>query len=258
MITVAMNNLNIFFVKYKSHLCAFFLLLTFLLSCSDLQAQRRRHRSLFRAYPVVGATASQIRGDELRGFKKWGFTAGVGSSLSLTDNGMWDLSLEATFSQRGSFNNTNNPYSLFNFTLNYVDIPLSLLFTDPYGGITIGAGLSYSRLVQQPHGNILYSPTYFVPDTSDFSFLKNDLAATLDVRIPIWRGLTIGFRYQHSLIPIKKGWSFTEYNQMFSGGSKTWSNDLYNSSISVRLIYVFGEQKYHNKYNRKKKHTKRR
>ncbi len=224
----------------------------------DLHAQRHRNRSIFQAYPIVGATASQIRGDELRGFKKWGFTAGVGSTLSLSDDGMWKLSLEASFSQRGAFNNTHNPYSLYDFTLNYVDIPLTLHFTDPYGGITIGAGLSYSRLVQQPHGNLLYIPTYFVPDTSDLSFLKNDLAAAIDVRFPLWKGLTLSFRYQHSLIPVKKGWSFTEYNQMFSGGSKTWSNDLYNSSISIRLLYVFGEQNSHNKYNRKKKYKKRR
>ncbi len=243
---------------HRQRLLAILLLVVTLLSANDLQAQRRRNRSIFHAYPVVGATASQMRGDELRGFKKWGFTAGVGSTLSISDNDNWKLSLEADFSQRGAFNNTNDPYSLYDFTLNYVDIPLTLHFTDPIGGITIGAGLVYSRLVQQPHGEVVYLPNYFVPDDSDMSFLKNDFAAAIDLRFPIWKGLTFNLRYQHSLIPIKKQWSFTEYGQMFSGGSDTWSNDIYNSSVSVRIMYVFGEQKHYNKYNRKKKYKRRR
>lgn len=217
-------------------------------------AQRRHSKgATFRAYPVAGATASQIRGDELRGFKKWGFTAGVGAMVSLSDNGLWNLSVEADYSQRGAFNNTNDPYSLIDFTLNYVDIPVLVHFTDPYGGITIGAGLNYSRLVRQPHGKIFYAPTYFVPDTGDMSFLKNDLAAVIDMRIPVWRGLTIDIRYQHSIFPVKRDWHFTEYstNETF-----TWSNDLYNSSVSLRILYVFGEQPRINKYNKKKKYKR--
>lgn len=227
-----------------------------LLPFADLQAQRR-HKQVFRAYPVVGATASQIRGDELRGFKKWGVTAGVGTILSLDDKDRWDLSIEADFSQRGAFNNTIDPYSLFDFTLDYVDIPVAVHFTDPWGGITIGAGLTYSRLVQQPHGEIRYTPTYFVPDTSDMSFLKNDFAAVLDLRFPIWKGLTFNVRFQHSILPVKKSWTFTEYNPLFSGGSDSWSNALYNSSVSVRILYVFGEQKHYNKYNKKKRYKRR-
>lgn len=243
------------FTRHARLLAALFLT-ALLPPLADLQAQRR-HKQVFRAYPVVGATASQIRGDELRGFKKWGVTAGVGTMLSLDDKGRWDISIEADFSQRGSFNNTTDPYSLFDFTLNYVDIPVAVHFTDPWGGITIGAGLTYSRLVQQPHGQIRYTPTYFVPDTSDMSFLKNDFAAVLDLRFPIWKGLTFNLRFQHSILPIKESWKFTEYNPLFSGGSDSWSNALYNSSVSIRIMYVFGEQKHYNKYNKKKRYRRR-
>lgn len=239
----------------------FIFVFVFVLS-PDLQAQRRRNsRQLFRVYPSVGATASQIRGDELRGFKKWGVTAGVGAIMSISDDNTWDASIEANFSQRGAYNNTNDPYSLIGFTLNYVDIPLTIHFTDPWGGITIGAGLNYSRLVQQPHGSIYYSPDYFIPDTGDMSFLKNDFAFALDMRFPIWRGLTFNLRFQHSLLPIKKNWGFTEYPTVGPGVNK-WTNNLYNSSVSVRLLYVFGDDNSrYNKYNRKspnKNHKKRR
>ncbi|MBQ7061979.1 MAG: hypothetical protein IJM88_01640 [Bacteroidales bacterium] len=237
-------------------------LLLYLLIAPDAQSQRRRgsrySRQIIRAYPTLGATASQIRGDELRGFRKWGFTGGVGAEVGLTSNGRWAFTVEADFSQRGAYNNSGDPYSIFGLTLNYVDIPLTVHFTDPYGGITIGAGLVYSRLVQQPHGEMRYSPAYFVPDTSNMTFLRNDLAFALDMRFPIWRSLYFCLRWQHSLIPVKKDWQFTEYRNATETGKVTWSNDLYNSSISVRLLYKFGDDnRSHKKKATKHSNTKR-
>lgn len=232
-----------------------FLFLAAIISdCGDVAAQHRRNQQVIRAYPLLGATVSQIRGDELRGFDKWGFTAGVGAIATLSERNMLYLSLEGCFSQRGAYNNTGDPYSMRGLTLNYVDIPLTFHFTDPYGGMTIGMGLLYSRLVQQPHGELFYDTNYFLPDTSNMSFLKNDLAFAIDFRFPVWQNLLINIRYQHSIIPIKRDWAFTEYGTQFSGGHTTWSNDLYNSSLTFRLLYVFGEPlSKAKKYAKKKK-----
>ena len=206
------------------------------------EGQRRYTRQVIHAYPTVGATVSQMRGDELRGFDKWGFSAGVGAQVDLWDDDRWHLSIEADFSQRGAYNNTSTPYALFQFTMNYVDIPLTAHYTDPYGGVTFGLGLVYSRLVQQPHGLMVYRENYFVPDTSDMSFLKNDLSAALDIRIPVWRGLTLNFRYQHSLFPVKRDWGFWGYRNEGDRDPQSWSNNCYNSSISLRVLYLFGDQ----------------
>ena len=239
--------------RNKSLILPLLLLLVALLVADGVQAQRRRSRGnqVFRAYPAIGATASQMRGDELRGFKKWGISAGVGAMLSLSNDNMWQLSVEADFAQRGSQNKTHDPYRLLGFTMNYVDIPLTFHFTYPYGGITVGLGLVYSRLVQQPHGTMYYTPNYFIPDTSDMSFDKNDFSAALDFRFPIWRGLTVNFRFQHSLLPVKKNWGFTEYRSAAAGGVESWTNNCYNSSISMRLLYVFGDSKHtRHRYNK--------
>lgn len=219
------------------------LFLALLVVGEEVHAQRGRSRGrqVFKAYPAFGATGSQIRGDELRGYNKWGITAGVGAMLSLDRDNMWNASIEADFSQRGAQNKTHEPYRLVEFTMNYVDIPLTIHFTDPYGGITLGLGLVYSRLVQQPHGIMYYTPNSFIPDTSDMSFLKNDFSAALDVRFPIWRGLTLNFRLQHSLLPIKKNWGFTSYPTSALDKPEHWTNNCYNNSISFRLLYVFGE-----------------
>jgi hypothetical protein len=218
------------------------------------EAQRYKSRQIIRAYPALGATVSQMRGDELRGFRKWGITAGVGAMVDLTEDNKWHLSMEAAFSQRGAYNNTSSPYALFHFTMNYVDIPLTVHFTDPYGGVTFGMGLVYSRLVQQPHGFMAYKPHIFMPDTANLTFLKNDFAAAIDVRIPVWRGLTLNFRYQHSILPVKRDWNFWGYRNEGDIKPQSWSNDCYNSSISLRVLYVFGDD--NNKYKNKNKKKK--
>ena len=160
----------------------------------------------------------------------------MGAIANLDDNGMWALTVETGYSGRGVYNNRHSAENLYNININlhYIDIPVTLLFKDPYGGLRIGVGLVYSRLVQQPHDTIAFRPTYFVPDTSDMSFLKNDLAPAIECRFTMWRNLQMSIRYQYSIIPVKKDWGFRE-------GDRSWSNDCYNSAVTFRLIWEFGD-----------------
>ena len=188
-----------------------------------------------------GATFSQIEGDELKGFRKWGYTGGVGAIASITKNNNWHLSVEAAYARRGSYNNTGDPYSL-SLPLDYVDIPFMVHWRDPWGGMYIGLGLNYSRLVQQPHGIIKYSPSYFCPDTTDMRFLSNDLLIAADIRFPIWKGLWLNIRWMYSIVAIKKDWQFTEFKGVDSEGNPLpvrWTNDCYNNTLSFRLLWQF-------------------
>lgn len=212
-----------------------FLLTALLLMVTAAQSQR------IHAYVAAGATVSQVEGDELKGFKKWGGTAGVGAMVRLSENGRWKMSVEADFAQRGFRNNTRNPYDI-NLTLNYIDIPITFHFHDNKGGLEVGAGLLYGRLVRQPHGELDH-PSTFIPDSTDMSFLKNDFAALLDLRFTVWRGLQLNLRFQYSIIPIKKDWKFSEYeneSQIQNDNPNVWYNNCRNISISARLIYEFG------------------
>ena len=184
-----------------------------------------------------GATLSQIEGDELKGFRLLGYSGGVGALAALDRNERWSISLEALFSQRGSYNASNNPYSVA-LNLNYIDIPFMLHFRDPWGGILIGLGLNYGHLVQQPHGTFYYDTNYFIPDTTDFSFRLTDIAAVADIRFPVWRSLWFNIRWQYSIAAVKRDWLFTELKH---NGSTThsWRNDCYNNSLTFRLIWVF-------------------
>lgn len=214
------------------------ILLLLLLLPTVLQAQN------IHAYLTSGLSMSQIEGDELKGFKHAGFTGGVGALTALDSRNRWGLSVEALFSQRGVYNNSHDPQNYYNIglTLNYVDIPVLLHYQDPYGGMLLGAGLSYGRLVQQPHGTIRYNPNYFIPDTADMTFLKHDLMAVADMRFTVWRGLQINLRWQYSLLAIKKDWSFFQYSGVDAENNPRYNkhaNDCYNHSIVLRLIWQF-------------------
>ena len=232
----------------KSLIQRVFFVLLLMAVAMPAEAQRRRSGSdgvTFRAYPTVGATASQIEGDYLKGFKKWGFTAGVGTQMYFGDSDRWSMSIEADFSQRGTLEYSRSaevPYNIEGLTLNYVDVPVTFHFTDPWGGIMVGVGVVYSRLVNQPHGTIAYNPAYVEPDTSDMSFLRNDLAVAGDLRFTLWRNLMLNLRIQYSLIPVKKGWTFVEHiTANDTEPPKVTVNDCYNFSIGIRLIYMLGE-----------------
>ena len=189
------------------------------------------------AFVSSGMTVSQIEGDELKGFKHFGYTGGVGALASISNNNRWGLSVEALYSQRGSYNNSGDPYSI-KLTLHYIDIPVLVHFQDPYGGMLFGLGLDYGRLVQQPHSVMKYNPAYFIPDTADFTFLSNDLAVVADARFTIWSGLQLGFRWQYSLMAVKRDWRFYEYTNNGTN-LKEYVNNAYNHSISIRLIWQF-------------------
>lgn len=195
------------------------------------QAQR------IHAFVSSGLTVSQIEGDELKGFKHFGYTGGVGALASVSKNNQWGVSVEALYTQRGSYNNSGDPYSI-KLTLHYIDIPVLVHWQDPYGGMLFGLGVNYGRLVQQPHSVMKYNPNYFFPDTSDFTFLGNDLSVVADARFTIWSGLQLGLRWQYSVLPIKRDWRFYEYK---SNGTKIdeYVNNAYNHSITVRLIWQF-------------------
>lgn len=215
----------------------------FVLMTLTASAQQRIH-----AFFTSGVTFSQIEGDELKGFKQIGYTGGVGALVSLSENNRWGMSLEALFSQRGARSTSDTRYYLYYFNVrsNYIEIPLLLHWQDRHGGMLFGAGVSYGRLVRQPHGEIGFSPTFFVPDTTDKTFLPNDFMVVADARFTIWRGLQLNIRWQYSLIAVKRDWTFryfdgyesdSEGNQVERWATKT--NDCYNNSIVLRLIWQF-------------------
>lgn len=198
-----------------------------------------------KAFVTSGATLSQIDGDEVYGFKKFGYVGSVGALIPLESKERWLLSIETMFSQRGAREERSYNSYHYKVTLPYVEIPVMAHFADAKGGWTFGLGFSYSRLVGSPKETFHWDTTGFTPNT-ETPFRKNDFAVIADIRFTIWRGLKFNFRYQYSLAPIKKDWEFMILSTRGEEFNQRWTRNAYNNSMSARLIWVFGDNQTNN------------
>lgn len=107
------------------------------------------HAQIIKGEVFAGAIASQVDGDECYGFKKFGVHAGAGALVPITS--FMDVGLEVLFSQKGAHKRDSITYNstyphAYNLTLNYVEVPLMVYFTDK-DAISVGVGVSYGRMV---------------------------------------------------------------------------------------------------------------
>ena len=214
-----------------------FILLNLFWFIPDVTAQ------IIKGEAIVGMNLTQVDGDEVFGFKKIGANIGAGVLIPVDKKGRWDVSLEALFSQKGSYEPPQGEFidSLGNIhtgeyklKLNYAEIPVLVMFTDKEF-ISAGAGFSWGRLVsvkEWEHGNLVDSTT-----VNSGTYSKNDFSILADFRIRIWEGLKFNLRYEYSLAKIRTR-EYTNYDT----GNK-WTRKQYNNVITFRLIYVFNEKK---------------
>ncbi len=112
-------------------------------------------QSFFKGSFVLGVNASQIDGDNLAGYDKFGLSGGVRVEFPLSS--VLDLGVEFLFSQRGSRSQIikNRFTELSRIHLNYIELPLIVKWNDwwiedeayykfnVHGGITNGYLVSY-------------------------------------------------------------------------------------------------------------------
>ncbi len=215
----------------------------------------------FKGFASLGFNISQIDGDEVYGFKKLGYNVGIGAMLPLNRNNTnagFQVSMEINLSQRGAKETTENDPFVYKANLDYVDIPLMLHYIDAKGGITLGAGIQYSRLYHSKESWKLPDTLIFGmdrPTTTNAKFLKNDLAIIGDLRFTVWRNFKLDIRYQYSLLPIRKQFEFNNsYQSIDANNYRTWKRDYKNNWLSVKLIYMINEEQeqVYTKPNRKR------
>ncbi|MFZ4399255.1 MAG: porin family protein [Bacteroidales bacterium] len=182
---------------------------------------------------IFGMNATQIDGDEIFGFHKYGLNMGVGAIFPF--NKHWSISVETIFNQKGSYRKESIeidtlPTPYYNIRLNYLDVPVMVHYEDK-GGFTFGAGFSWGRTVgieETEHGRIIETTTLAGP------YKRDDINVLADIRIKIWKKLKFNFRYAYSVLPIRT----RVYNN--SAGA-SWERTQYNSLLTFRLIYIFNE-----------------
>lgn len=189
---------------------------------------------------ILGMNLTQVDGDEVFGFKNVGANVGAGVMIPFGKRGKWDASFEALFTQKGSkqgpqYNDSLNNGSIitgeYKLNLNYVEIPLMVMYTDKEF-ISAGAGFSWARLVgvkEYEHGELVETTTL-----NSGVYNKNDISILADFRIRIYKALKFNLRYQYSLLKIRT----REFEDL---GGNTWTRNQFNNVITFRLIWVFNE-----------------
>jgi hypothetical protein len=191
-----------------------------ILIAQDLSAQQR-----FKAGIVAGVNAAQIRGDNTGGFNKLGLVGGLRAIAVLTDK--TDLSMELTYSQRGSKNDKNEPVNI-QIDLNYIEVPVTYGVKDwyiedgDYYKVQASGGLAYSRLLKATTQD-LTGPQKDV--TEEFS--TNDF------------GIVLGAEFF-----LNKHWSLSgrwisSFNLLAEAENSPSKNSLRGYFLSFRINYIF-------------------
>jgi len=189
---------------------------------------------------IGGINATQIDGDEVYGYHKFGLNMGVGAILPF-NNKRWSLSLETIFNQKGSYQNESPeldtlPKPYYNIRINYLEVPVLLHFEDKQT-ITIGLGFSWGRIVgieEIEHGKRIETTTLAGP------YKREDVNILVDLRFRLYEKLKFNFRYAYTLYPIR--------TRIFTNTiGQSWERTQYNNILTFRLIYVINEATDRNK-----------
>lgn len=162
---------------------------------------------------VIGASASQIDGDQLGGFDKAGLVLGGSSNFKITDK--FSFQPEILFLQKGSKTTENDSLLFFKWRLNYVSVPVLLCYKiQPK--FTLQAGITADYLLSAK----LDAGGGFEDRTEDLQRFDLNYSGGLEYRI--WDNFAACVRYQYSV---------------------KWLEDLHfkNSNVLVTFRFYLGD-----------------
>lgn len=182
---------------------------------------------------IAGVNATQVDGDEVYGYHKFGLNVGAAAIIPIYGN--WSISLENIYSEKGAHQRARFIDSLdgsYDLKLNYVDVPLLLQYTDK-DIITFGAGGSWGSLVkvsEKRHG-------FDIPGTTLESeiYRRSDINFIADVKFRLIKKLHFNVRYAYSIRPIAK----REVIDSKTGYPNF--REQYNGMFTFRFYYIFNE-----------------
>ena len=194
------------------------LMVGFLLLTNDVQGQ------LFKAGVVAGINFTQIDGDEVAGYNKFGAHGGFMAQVDFAPQ--WYVSFEILYNQKGS-RATARSGGDFKIVMDYADIPVLVKFHDKRGGLTFGAGLELGRLLR----------TKFVSqgiDATD-SFIDSDkpkkwnLGAVADLTYMFKPAWGIGLRATNSFIKFRTDCVNSKFRKC----------GQFHRAVTLRTVFLF-------------------
>lgn len=170
---------------------------------------------------ILGFNTTQIDGDGLSGFHKFGAAAGAGAYIRLPKNLM--LNFEILYSQKGSRSSKTEAAQLggdYKLILDYIDIPISLNYNDKdivIGGL--GVVVNNRIRYEETYGGVAYDTGY--------KRLGAEFLATLTFLIKRKYGINV--RYTYSLNKINNA------DTPVPGGRGNQRITV----LSLRFLYIF-------------------
>lgn len=197
----------------------------------------------FQAAIAGGINTTNVQGDDVYGFRKFGANAGIAAILPFNDRVQG--SLEISYSQKGAYHKPygkgmdytkKHDYDGYKLILDYVEIPLLIHYQDK-NNVNFGAGLSYGRLVKVEEYEDVYLDTLVNMErvestTLDGPYNLNDISAVFAFRFPIYKTIKFDMRYTFSLASIRERY-FVEADV---------TRKQFNQVLTFRLMYVINEK----------------
>lgn len=187
-------------MKLTKALFIFFLLLSL-----ESKAQQA-----FKAGLSLGMTTSQISGDGLGGWDKFGVTGGAFVSAPLSSKNGFRIGLN--YADKGSRTKRDTlNFNTFAYRLRYIEVPIQYSFQN--GPFTFLSGLYYGRLIKQ---DILSnSLTYDVIP----AFRNYDVGITLGTTLQLGDHLFLEGRFSSSILPTRPSPNFANPNSYYEKGN---------------------------------------
>lgn len=210
------------------------LLLLLVAGTLSLLVSRTADAQRIRGALIVGVNATQVDGDEVFGYHKFGLNAGAAAIVPITGN--WSVSLENIYSEKGAHQRPRFIDSLdgsYDLKINYLDVPVLVQYTDKEI-VTFGLGASWGGMVKiwEQRNNIEMTSTTL---TSGI-YKRSDINLLLDVRFRLIQKLHFNVRYAYSIRPI----ATREVPDSKTGYPNI--RNQYNGMFTFRLYYIFNER----------------
>jgi hypothetical protein len=177
----------------------------------------------FKTGLTFGVNTSQISGDNLSGFRQFGFSAGGFAKINIDEKK--SLQFEILFLQKGSRKNPDpdeNDYTSYNLRLNYASVPL--LYKIKYNHIVLEIGPYISTLLSYREGD------ENGPFTAQREFNRFDIGGMFGLSYYFTEKFDFNVRAINSLIPVR---------DHLSNSAFRLNRGQYNTSVSFSLQYQF-------------------
>lgn len=188
---------------------------------------------------ILGLNMSKVEGDLINNgslkFQKPGLNIGVGAILPINEK--FSVNLQTLFSQKGAYKklgthpDSAQPY--YKTRLDYAEVPLLFHYHDK-NGLSLGTGISYSRLVR---AQWIVNGREISNSINDGLFARDNFDWIADFKIRVWKNLQANVRYQYSLSTI---WAGDDEDLLTTQAGDTQNTNQRHSLLSFRVIWVFG------------------